>query len=250
MRATLSERPYASLRPFCRAVAASSEGARLVEVDGVLATIVPVAPERSVVNSVVYDSPEALAQGLEALREQYDDAGIRAWTVWVRERDAATQALLARAGHKLDATPSAMAIELHRFDRSPRADVHLVRDIPARDVGRLNDVAYGFDGDFSRAFGRLPAGLNLYGARIDGETVACVGSIHADGDCGIYLVATHPAAQGRGLASDLVTAALRDGRAAGCETASLQSTAKGKPLYTRLGFRDFGAIQMWERRIT
>src|SRR2546421_232837 len=130
----LSERPYLSLRPFCRMVAASSEGGRLVELDGVIATIVPVAPERSVVNS----------------------------------------------------------------------------------------AAYGFDGDFTRAFGQRPKELNLYAARIAGEAVACVGSIYEDGDCGIYLVATHPAARGRGLARELTTAALADARAAGCESASLQ----------------------------
>ena len=77
-----------------------------------------------------------------------------------------------------------------------------------------------------------------------------MGSIYDQGDCGIYLVATDPAARGRGLARDLTTVALNDARAAGCTSASLQSTAMGKPVYTRLGFRDFGSIQMWEKRAT
>jgi hypothetical protein len=47
-----------------------------------------------------------------------------------------------------------------------------------------------------------------------------------------------------------MTVALQDGRAAGCESASLQSSAMGKPVYTRLGFGCFGAIQMWEKRAT
>ena len=47
-----------------------------------------------------------------------------------------------------------------------------------------------------------------------------------------------------------MTHALHDGRAAGCESASLQSTGMGKPVYARLGFEDFGPIQMWERRAT
>jgi GNAT superfamily N-acetyltransferase len=244
----LSERPYLSLRPFCRMVAASSEGARLVRLDGVIATIVPVTPERSVVNSVAYTSVEALEQALEPLAAGYATAGIRAWTVWVPEHDLAAQRLLAEAGHKLDATPAAMALDLEGFERSPSAHLDLDRDPPPSDIGRINDAAYGFNGDFTRAFSRRPEAVNLYAARLDGRAVACVGSIHDEGDCGIYLVATDPAAQGRGLARELMTAALQDGRAAGCRSASLQSTANGEPVYRRLGFRDFGTIQMWEKR--
>src|SRR2546426_9449770 len=170
----LSERPYLSLRPFCRMVAASSEGGRLVELDGVIATIVPVAPERSVVNSVAYESGEAIEQALDPLAAAYAEAGIGAWTVWVPEHDHATQELLADAGHKLDATPRAMAIELGGFERSPGPDLDLDREPPARDIGRINDAAYGFDGDFTRAFGQRPKELNLYAARIAGEAVACV----------------------------------------------------------------------------
>jgi GNAT superfamily N-acetyltransferase len=231
-------------------VAGSSPGARLLELDGVIATIVSATPERSVVNSVVYDSGEALERALEPLATTYDEAGIRAWTVWVPDHDVAAQQLLRRAGHVLDAAPAAMAIDLGEFDRSPGAGIDLDRDPAPADVGRINDLAYGFDGDFTRAFARRPHDLNLYAARIDRNAVACVGSIHHDRDCGIYLVATDPAARGRGLAGELVTAALQDARAAGCTTASLQSTAMGKPVYARLGFREFGAIQMWERRAT
>jgi GNAT superfamily N-acetyltransferase len=244
----LSERPYLSLRPFCRMVAASSERARLVELDSVIATVVPVTPERSVVNSVTYASVEALERALVPLAATYAEAGIRAWTVWVPERDRAAQRLLEDAGHKLDAAPTAMALELRGAELSSSSDLHIDRNPPAVDVGRINDVAYGFDGDFTRAFSRRPEELNLYAGRVDGKAVACVGSIHHDGDCGIYLVATDPAARGRGLARELMTAALHDARAAGCESACLQSTTMGKPLYTRLGFRDFGAIQMWEKR--
>jgi GNAT superfamily N-acetyltransferase len=246
----LSKRPYLSLWPFCRMVAAASEDARLLELDGVIATIVPATPERSITNSVAYENTGALEQALDQLASAYHETGIRAWTVWVPERDRAAQDLLEGLGHELDARPAGMALELGEFDRAPSLDFELDRDPPAVDVGRLNDAAYGFDEEFTRAFARLPDELNVYAARVDGEAIACVGSIHDDGDCGIYMVATHPAARGRGLARELMTAALRDGRSAGCESASLQSTAMGKPLYARLGFRDFGAIQMWEKRAT
>src|SRR5947207_1497994 len=136
MRGNLSERPYSSLWPFCRMVAGSSEAGRLVELDGVIAAIVPVTPERSVVNSVVYESAAALERALVEVADAYDRAGVRAWTVWVAEHDAATQRLLVEAGHTVDAAPSAMALPLDEFDRKPSAGVEVDRDPPAADVGR------------------------------------------------------------------------------------------------------------------
>ena len=42
--------------------------------------------------------------------------------------------------------------------------------------------------------------------------------------------------------------ALHDARERGATTTSLQATKMGYPLYARLGYRDLGALQMWERR--
>jgi GNAT superfamily N-acetyltransferase len=246
----LAERPYRSLWPFCRLMAACSEGARLVEREGVIATVVPVTPARSITNSVVYERAGALEQALEPLAAVYAEAGIRAWTVWVPEHDLAAQELLARAGHELDAAPAAMALDLAAFEPPATDGLDLDRDPSPSAVGRINDAAYGFDGEFARAFATVPGHLNVYAAKLAGEPVACVGSVYEDGDCGIYLVATLPEVRGHGLATKLMTVALEAARAAGCESASLQSTALGKPIYTRLGFRDFGVIQMWERRTT
>src|SRR5438874_4676127 len=102
----LAERPYRSLRPFLRMVGSASEGARILELDGVLASVVPVTPDRSVTNSVAYGDAGALEAALDRLAAAYAGAGVRAWTVWVPERDTAAQRLLEGAGHALDATPA------------------------------------------------------------------------------------------------------------------------------------------------
>lgn len=245
----LSERPYRSLRPFVQMLAETSAGASLLEPEGVLASIVPAAPERSITNSVVYEHPESLARALEGLAAAYADAGIRAWTVWVPDHDDDARRLLEEAGHTLDGTPAAMALELGSFERSPSVTLDLTRP-SAEDVGAINDAAYGYGGDFVRAFATPPEALRLYGARIDGRVVSCVGAIHDDRDCGIFLVATYQEARGRGLARDLMIVALNEARESGCQTASLQSTTMGKPVYAGLGFRDCGTIEMWERRAT
>jgi GNAT superfamily N-acetyltransferase len=245
----LEELPYASLRAFCAALGRGSEGARAVALDGVLAAVVPASPERSVINSVMYESAEALEPALARLGEIYEEAGVGAWTVWAPERDGVASAILERAGHRLDALPTAMAMELGGFDRQPSTRVEIDTEPDPVELGRINDRAYGFDGDdFARALTRRPPGLHAYVARVDGVPAACVGALDQEDDCGIFFVATLPEARGRGLATELMTRALADGRGRGCHTTSLQATEAGYPIYARLGYRDCGKLQMWERR--
>src|SRR3954451_15588526 len=75
-------RMHASMRAFCPSVAEGSEGSRAVELDGVLATVTPVLPERSLPNSVIYDTEERLVAALPDLAALYEEAGVDAWTVW------------------------------------------------------------------------------------------------------------------------------------------------------------------------
>ena len=64
----------------------------------------------------------------------------------------------------------------------------------------------------------------------------------------IWSVATAPEARGRGLSTALMRQALSDAAARGCETSTLQATKLGRPVYERVGYQDFGALQMWECR--
>src|SRR5687768_14127468 len=163
----LFERQYASLRVFCRLLGRASPDARVVERGSVLAAVVPAAPDRSVVNSVVYDRVGDLEQALPELAEVYDAAGVRAWTVWVPQADRAAAALLEPAGHVLDADPAAMAMELAALEL-PRP-THLDLD-PSPDLGtvaRLNDRSYTFAGnDFERVLRHAPS-LHCYVTRLD-----------------------------------------------------------------------------------
>jgi putative glutathione S-transferase len=59
-----------SMRVAFRAVPQTSPGGRLVERDGVLATVAPAVPERSLPNSVVYESEDALIGALDELEAQ------------------------------------------------------------------------------------------------------------------------------------------------------------------------------------
>ena len=250
--AELAQRQLASQRAGMAALADGSPGGFVLELDGgVTACVSPARPERSVVNSVLYEDPAALVAAIPALGAAYEDAGVLAWTVWVRPGDDGVAAALRDAGHRLDATPRLMAAPLGDMDLDPRADLDLDPEPSLADVAHLNDAAYSLpvDGSFDAVLRDPPApGWHLHVARDDGLPVACLLSRLHDADCWIGLVATAPQARGRGLASELLRGALRAGRDAGASTTSLEATKMGRNVYARVGYRDLAELQMWERR--
>jgi ribosomal protein S18 acetylase RimI-like enzyme len=237
-----------SMRVFFR-VTPSPSGGHSVELDGVVAAVTPAVPERSLPNSVVYESEDALASALDELATIYDRAGVLAWTVWTPEHHERARSLLGQAGHSLDAAPTAMIAGLDEVEPPRPEDPAPDSEPSLADLGRVNDLAYGTGDSFQRVVGQGRADPAFtYIARVDGEPAASVVSQDHGGDCSIWWVATVPDARGRGLASGLMRRALADGRARGCEVTTLQATRTGRPVYERLGYRPLGAIEMWERR--
>jgi GNAT superfamily N-acetyltransferase len=243
------DRMLESMRVFFRSVPEGSEGGHCLELDGVVAAVTPAVPERSLPNSVVYESEDALEAALDRLATGYEEAGVLAWTVWVPEHDRRARSLLEEAGHVLDATPTAMIARLAAVE-PPREDDPTPDPEPElRDLGWINDRAYGTGDDFERVIGDGRADPAFtYIARLDGEPAASVVSHDHEGDTSIWWVATVPEARGRGLAPGLMRRALADGRRRGCEVTTLQATRVGRPVYERLGYRPLGTIEMWERR--
>lgn len=242
------DRLHGSLRHWHRLIAAASPGARTVARPGVLASVVPAAAERSVVNAVVYERAEALAEAYDELEAVFAEAGAQ-WTVWVPDGDHEAAGLLAERGHVLDAEPAVMARTLDApAPRPALADWTDAGDL--RDIGRINDRAYEHGTDsFERALSRLPAeALHVYVARVDGEPAGCLMTADHEGNASVEMVAVIPEARGRGLAGALLAHGLADAAERGAATSTLIATALGRPVYERLGYRDFGTIQMWERR--
>lgn len=245
---TLFDRQYAGLRGFCEMLGRAAPDSQVFQRDGVLAAVVPAAPERSVVNSVAYEDAGRLDRALPELGAAYEAAGVRAWTVWVPHDDREAIGLLERAGHVLDADPAGMVMELSALEAPPPTDLDLDPSPDLVTVARLNDSAYNVGGNhFERALRTAPT-LHIYVARLDGRPVCCATGHDHDGDFSVTLVATLPEARGQGLAGRLLTHALHEARDRGCTTTSLQATKMGEPVYRRLGYRDLGAVQMWERR--
>jgi ribosomal protein S18 acetylase RimI-like enzyme len=240
-----------SLMSFARLMGTGDETSRLLERDGVTAAVVPAVPHRSVMNSVAYRDAEGLGVALEDLAATYEEAGVRAWTVWVPERDHEAAAMLEAAGHRLDAEPMAMIADLSRLAEPDPDELDWEPRVEPQILGRINDLAYGWDeGTFGGAITRFGdvEGLRMYQARIDGEPVCVLGTFDDGGDCSIYFVATLPEHRGQGLARRLLHQALVEARERGMATSSLQSTKLGYPVYERLGYEPICRLEMWERR--
>jgi N-acetylglutamate synthase-like GNAT family acetyltransferase len=244
---------HASMRRWHRLLGAGSEGARTVERDGVIAAVIPAAPERSVINATVYEDAGGLAAAYDEVAAAYDAAGA-AWTVWVHDGDAEAAALLKANGHVLDAAPVAMGVDL--FAKPPRrpADGELppwTADGSLADVGAINNRAYPWGGDsFSRGFNTVADGeIHMYVAHEDGEPIACTAAVDTGTNTEVQMVAVVPEARGRGLAGKLIAHSLADAVERGARTGTLVATKLGYPVYAKLGFEPLGVLEMWERRV-
>lgn len=112
---------------------------------------------------------------------------------------------------------------------------------------QINETAYGYPpGDFP-PMRRIPDTTG-YLADLGGETVATTLSFDRGIDAEITFVATLPEARGRGVAKRLLGRALELERERGKEGSTLIATKLGFPIYTFLGYRDVGGLEMWERR--
>ncbi len=239
------------LTAFVHMFAGGAERSSLFERDGVVASIVPAVPQRSVINSVVYRDADSLGAALDDLAHAYEAAEVLAWTVWVPEHDRDAAAILKSAGHRLDASPIAMVLELARLADADRDGFDWDAAAAVEDVTTINDLAYGFEvGTFAGGLAGTPPGMamRLYQARVEGRPACVLATIDDRDDCGIYMVATIKEHRGRGLARRLLHRALSEARERGMRTSSLQATRFGYPVYERLGYEPIGALEMWERR--
>ncbi|HEX6689418.1 MAG TPA: GNAT family N-acetyltransferase [Solirubrobacterales bacterium] len=245
----LRRRAIGGVRDEVEAFGSAAPDSLLIRREGLVASVVPAAPQRSLFNSVFYEDPAAFAREYEALAAAYDEAGVRAWTVWVRDEDRETARLLAGRGHLLDAAPRAMAMELVAAASEPPAPAGIEPGpIEPAMAAELNDRAYGYGEDGFRAGLAGETAICWHGAYASDEPVCCVGTLEVGGDCCVTGVATPPEHRGRGIASWLLLRALAKAREQGALTASLQATKAGAPIYERLGFVDFGFVEMWELR--
>jgi GNAT superfamily N-acetyltransferase len=237
-----------SNQPPLWALYVESIGGELFTEDDVQAAVIPASPNRSFFNSVWYEDAEHLVDTLPRLAQLYDEAGVNAWTVWIPATDGTAKAGLEAAGHVLDATPRTMGLDLSNLtvpDPDPELEFRAEADMEL--VRRINETAYGYPaGDFP-PMAPMP-NTAAYLGDLDGETVGTVLTWDRGEDTEIEFVATLPEARGRGIAGRLLGHALEHARERGNLASTLIATKLGRPVYERLGYRDVGGLEMWEKR--
>jgi GNAT superfamily N-acetyltransferase len=236
---------------FARAAINAPDG-RLIERDGLIATVNPGTPKKSLFNGVIYEDPAAVERELADLATIFDDSGVLAWTVWVPHGDGDIALLLEEAGHRLDASPRMMGLELADVDLDEHSmdGIEWTAEGASADVSRINDLSYGITpGTFAAGCGEMdPEQFRLYVADHGGEPASAVVTHDVGEDLGIWAVATLPEARGQGLSTALMRQALADARERGLATSTLQASALGRPVYLKVGYGDYGHFEMWERR--
>jgi ribosomal protein S18 acetylase RimI-like enzyme len=264
--AELKARAWAGVVDFTRLVGRHAPGASLYERDGVVASVVPGVPA-SIINAAIAEEPRAQsADATEAIARVFANAHVGKWGVWIDADDTETAGTLERQGLVLDSTPVLMGAELDRIAEPDDQDPPIITTATLADVGRINDLAYGFDepriapvlagfpSSDPGGFGATTdpsdpqAPSHAHGAHADGE-LACVAIVHDVGDDAfVTFVATVPHARGRGLASSLLRHALEQARQRGRHTTTLQASKAGQNVYKQIGYRPLGEQHLWERR--
>ena len=103
--------------------------------------------------------------------------------------------------------------------------------------------------DLFAAAGSMPS-TQAYVALIDDRPVATSQLLVAAGVAGVYNVTCLPDARGRGIGTAVTLAPLLEARRRGYRMAILQASDLGRPVYRRLGFRDYGRLNEYRFTLT
>src|SRR4051794_40608384 len=220
----------------------SMQGA-VYEAPGVVASVVPAAPDSPTLNAAVALEPIDAAAALPDLAQRWEDAGVRRWGIWLDPAERGVVRALQRAGLAMTASAPGMGAQLDeiwipsRNGAVPRADLAT--------VGKVNDAAYGnVDQRLERTLTPLPPNL-LRGYRADlGDRPAAVAlALHLGEDCAISFVATVPSARRRGLGTQVMPRDPALPEARGLTTTPPQGTDPGGGLPRSLGRRALFGMQ-------
>ena len=229
----LFDRSVATLVESWRYLAGGSPGAEVIETDGAAIAVFVHSPDREFLNNtVVARGVQDPGAALATAEHAYASRDIERYAIWVHESEASVAHEVGARGYGYDSSTRTMAMPIAVLADVDTSTLDLFEPTPER-FWRLD----GLDGF---APGLSAERAHFYVARHNGEDAAMLMAFDHDGDCGIYMVGTQPAARRRGLATALSAHAIERARERGCTSASLQSTEMAEGVYARVGFLDLG----------
>jgi GNAT superfamily N-acetyltransferase len=84
--------------------------------------------------------------------------------------------------------------------------------------------------------------MKFYLGLLDGKPVATSQYYLGEGVCGLYFVATLPEARNKGIGFSITQKPLLDAKKMGYRVGILQASKMGRPVYLRLGFKEYSTI--------
>jgi ribosomal protein S18 acetylase RimI-like enzyme len=236
----LYERGAATLLASWQAYARGSDGAEVLQLEGVAAAVFPREPERSFFNNALVARglpPGECAVAVTALERAYRATGVERYAAWAHESDEGLRAELSARGYRIAESTRAMGLSLGET-AVPRPGLAL--DLP--DWPRYLRALEAAEAPAGLLAGVDPHAFRSLAAAVAGEDVASALAFDHERDCGIFNVSTAPAARRQGLGTALTARLLHDAAERGCTTASLHSTPMAERMYAACGFRDLGRI--------
>lgn len=203
-----------------------------------------------VISNAAFRADDALdpRDFLNRAQEFFDTRG-RGFSVWVRsdlEEDRELLAAAEGAGLQGVYEMPEMVLGRRAEEEEPPAGAVLRRVTSADDasdywrVAAASYISNGFPPETFSFYedheGLWADNVAAFLADIDGRPAAIAMTIVSRGVAGIYWVGTTEEARGRGLARTLTATAVNAGFDLGAESASLQASPMGEPIYRRLGF--------------
>ncbi len=208
-------------------------------------TAAAVFPAWAPLNNAVLLGPAdgaAAAAAAGRLAAVYAEAGVTGWALWLATGATtfdAADTVRHIDGLRRDTTTLVMHTTLHdghrRHDDVVNTSIATATyasgtaPVPVSDLGDPDQVR----------------GLDAWVLVDHDVAVAGAWSFLHGRDLGIYTVGTQPEWRRRGLARTLMDHVIADAQSRGAETASLQSTRMGQPLYESLGFEAAGRYEEW-----
>src|SRR3954471_3374869 len=140
--ATLRARLWDGFASLQTLLGGSSRHGTVLCKEGLVASVVPSAPDSPALNAAVALQPDKAPLALDELRQTYAKAGVRRWAVWVDGGAREVTSELRRAGLMVASASPGMGAAIDTL----KLDLTLANPDPTGDlrtVGRVNDQAYG-----------------------------------------------------------------------------------------------------------
>lgn len=178
---------------------------------------------------------------MDAVRQMAPEGEPVLCSVYRPERDDALRIFLEAHHYPIVNPQTAMQLDLRTLSECEDSGVSVIPSGRLREWSACCAAAFPKKDEYP-CFEALSEHCTFYGYQVDGSITATLMLNTVDTLAGLHEVATRAENRGQGQATKLVRRALWDARERGCTTAVLQASARGYPLYRRLGFVDSGFL--------